>query len=406
MTVITSSSFASSVHGGATWREAAKQVLDDLSDVMTEDHTFTLGFVYVTDHLAADVGAIINLFQSVLGIKNWVGSIGIAVCGADKIYTDEIGIAAMITRMEADDFAIMKNPADHTEWITEKQPVLVLSHAHPHKDYNDFDHNLKMIEEQTNGFLLGGVSLCRPDKIPDKMPVHDAINTSGGIDTIAFAGHVKIASMMSQGCKPIGEMHTITRCDGVMIKALDGMSPQDVFENDLKNFATNKIGENPDNIIVEDADTIPDEYKAMFQGEVMTAFSLPDTDTNEMIVRPILGINDNGTMMVQHHCEANERMMFVHRDDVTVAEDLSVELLNLRKRITHEYGELTNGRIKGGIYISCAARAFTDNGAANTSEINLIRDILGEFPLAGFYSGGEIKGTRMYAFTGILIIFL
>ena len=407
MTVFTSSNFASSVHGGATWREAAKQILDDLSDVQTEDAPFNLGFLYVTDHLANDVGAILNLFQSVLGIDQWVGSVGISVCGSDKVYSDEIGIAAMITRMDEDDFKIMKSATDHKDWIDEKHPMLVLAHAHPHEDYNELDTTLKAIEENTNGFILGGISLCRPDKIAEQPDSKiKGINMKGGLDSIAFAHTVKVASMMSQGCKPIGDIHTITRCDGVTIWTLDDVSPQDVFENDLREFAISKIGQDPNDIVIESAEDLPDEYKHVFKGEVMTAFPLPDTDINEYIVRPILGMNENGTIMVQNICETNQRILFVHRDDETVRQDLSKELVDLRARIEHEYGAITPNTIKGGIYISCAARAFTDDGKTNTSEIDLIREVLGDFPLAGYYSGGEIKGTRLYAFTGMLILFL
>jgi small ligand-binding sensory domain FIST len=39
-------------------------------------------------------------------------------------------------------------------------------------------------------------------------------------------------------------------------------------------------------------------------------------------------------------------------------------------------------------------------------EMELIREGLGTFPLIGFYAGGEISNNRLYAYTGVLTLFL
>ena len=39
-------------------------------------------------------------------------------------------------------------------------------------------------------------------------------------------------------------------------------------------------------------------------------------------------------------------------------------------------------------------------------ELELISEILGEIPLAGFYANGEIAGNRLYGYTGVLTLFL
>jgi small ligand-binding sensory domain FIST len=36
----------------------------------------------------------------------------------------------------------------------------------------------------------------------------------------------------------------------------------------------------------------------------------------------------------------------------------------------------------------------------------MIRDTLGDFPLAGFFGNGEIFGRRLYGYTGVLVVFL
>ena len=36
----------------------------------------------------------------------------------------------------------------------------------------------------------------------------------------------------------------------------------------------------------------------------------------------------------------------------------------------------------------------------------MIRDVLGDFPLIGFYANGEISNARLYTYTGVLTLFV
>ena len=71
-----------------------------------------------------------------------------------------------------------------------------------------------------------------------------------------------------------------------------------------------------------------------------------------------------------------------------------------------------NRPIRGGLYVSCAARgpwpvARGPNQFADPeSETRLIRDALGEFPMVGFFANGELNRDRVYAYTGVLTLFL
>jgi small ligand-binding sensory domain FIST len=39
------------------------------------------------------------------------------------------------------------------------------------------------------------------------------------------------------------------------------------------------------------------------------------------------------------------------------------------------------------------------------SELGLISDALGDFPLVGFFANGEISHDRLYGYTGVLTLF-
>ena len=61
--------------------------------------------------------------------------------------------------------------------------------------------------------------------------------------------------------------------------------------------------------------------------------------------------------------------------------------------------------MRGGIYISCIARGAGLFGP-DAAETRMIAEHLGAFPLTGFFANGEISHNRLYAYTGVLALFL
>lgn len=129
------------------------------------------------------------------------------------------------------------------------------------------------------------------------------------------------------------------------------------------------------------------------------------SDQDEFLVRNILSIDeDSKSIDVAQSAQTGDRILFVHRDNNTVREDLSRTLCQLHERILKENGEFNP---KGALYISCVARAFSDFGNADkTGEMALVQEIIGDVPLAGFYASGEINAGRLYGYTGVLLLFL
>jgi small ligand-binding sensory domain FIST len=62
------------------------------------------------------------------------------------------------------------------------------------------------------------------------------------------------------------------------------------------------------------------------------------------------------------------------------------------------------GPARGGLYHTCLGRGRHLFGEAS-AELSLIRDLLGDVPLAGFYANGEISHNRLYGYTGVLTLF-
>ena len=60
---------------------------------------------------------------------------------------------------------------------------------------------------------------------------------------------------------------------------------------------------------------------------------------------------------------------------------------------------------RGGVYFSCLGRGPNTFGE-QSAELMRIRAALGDVPLVGFFCNGEISHDRLYAYTGVLSLFL
>lgn len=428
MSLITSTQFASACASGTDWRDTSKTVLEQLDAIRTEDDDFNFGFIYVSDHLAGDTTSIYNLFKSVLKIDHWVGSVGMGVLGCSESVVDQPAISAMIGHFDEGSFCMLPettqidipmigtpdiNEEDGDEqdidpehsfeqWLKQYTPMLGVVHGNPLSEENPQDV-LSAVEDRTNGFLVGGLSSSRAQHFH----IADAVQDSA-LSGVLFADTTPVSTMLSQGCEPFSTFHTVTKADDNEILELNDARALDVLQNDLKALAAKTMNIDTDDFIgdmktVEASDQIPEEFKSLFQGEIHIALPLSQSDQNDYLVRNIVGLDaDDGSISISENISVGDHVIFVKRDEQSVATDLSRNLVNFRKRIQHERGCFEP---KGALYISCIARGFSASKDKEQDEINLIKDIIGEVPMTGFYAGGEINNARLYGYTGILTLF-
>ncbi|MCB9990154.1 MAG: FIST C-terminal domain-containing protein [Rhodospirillales bacterium] len=398
MSFFSSSKFASASASGTDWRDTARAVLELIEQARARQDDFNIGFIYMSDVLADDAVSIINLCRTVTGIDHWTGSVGLGICAVGVEYVDEPAISILIGRIPEEEFCVFPpieldlTPAQQAleNWVEDRDPMLVLVHGDPVPE-NDPVRTLSLLGRMTGGYVAGGMSSSRTKHLQFADEV-----VQGGVSGVAFSQSVAVATVLTQGCAPVGPVHTITRCDEHVIMELDGQRAFDVFSADLKEMARQQHKDSGE-------DKATDQEK-LFRGEVHVAFPVPGSDTQDYLVRNAMGIDpDKGWIAVAHQAGNGEQMMFVHRDHETVRADLSRKLLELRDRITAEQGVFAP---QGALYISCVARTMSDFGDGTGGEMRLVREIIGDVPLAGFYADGEISNDRLYGYTALLILFL
>lgn len=334
-----------------------------------------LGFVYASDRLASDMDALIEGLVQETGVAHWIGGVGIGVCSEAEVVFDEPAASVMVgdvPRSARHFFAGSRALGDGRgqvppDWVTEHEPCLSVLHADPGSPA--FEGALSELGER--GFVVGGLLSSR-GRVAHAV---DGGVVETGISGVVFGAEVALATGLTQGCRPMAGRHTVTRCEGQLLLELDHRPAVEVLRDAIKTAG-----------------------EGIAPGALHVAIVLPGDDGRDYLVRNLLGLDmDSGAVAVGEHLEPGQRVMFCRRDAVSAGSDMQDMLAGLAGRI--------DGTPRGGLYVSCLARGpnlFDPPDA----EIAAIRQTFPDLPLLGFFANGEFSRDRLYAYTGVLTLFL
>jgi len=359
------------------WSRAVDGCLKGLSPQSAQAN---LGFVYISDRFAAEVGDILARLRSETGVLHWVGTVGLGICGTGVEFHDQAAISILLAALPADAFRVVSagtgagfdlSPA-HQAWNQSAKPYLAVVHGDPAAD--QLEARVRHLSESMDsGFLVGGLSSSRTLR----PQVADGL-VSGGLSGVLLTRAVPMSIRVTQSCVPIGPRHRITGCQDNVLVELDGRPALEVFQEE--------IGE----VLSRDLSKVA--------GFIFAGFPVRGTDTGDYLVRNLLGVDEeNELLVVDERLVPGEPMHFCRRDAASAREDLERMLGDLKEGLS--------GPPKGGLYYSCIARGASLFGE-QSEEVRTIHAALGDFPLAGFFGAGEISNHRLYSYTGVLALFL
>jgi small ligand-binding sensory domain FIST len=369
--------FARAVDADAT--ALTRDCLAQLGDIPAQAN---LGFVYATDRLAGDLPQVLARLQQAAPCVHWVGTVGMGICTSGQEVYDRPALAMMIGAFPAHAFRIVNSlqdaaqtlPSAVAEWWQDQDYCFALLHGDPSNPNTPVLLN-RLLLQQDASFVNGGLSSSNGDSNPQ---LADTV-VSGGLSGVLFNQQVEVVTDHTQGCSPIGPVHEITKAQKNIAITLDHRPALEVMKSE--------IGE----VLAKDL--------AKIGGYIFVALPIQGSDSGDYLVRNLVGIDpDQGLVAVGDQLDDKRRMMYCRRDGNTAREDLQRMLERLRKR--------SNGQaIRGGVYVSCLGRGRYQFGD-NSEELKLIQQVLGDFPLVGFFANGEIYNGRLYGYTGVLTLFL
>lgn len=340
--------------------------------------TAGLGFVYVTDALAADIPAIIAFLKRTTAISDWVGSIGIGIVAGPHEYFDEPAMALLAIRLSPGGYCLIAGEAgapgawrEAAAWAERTSPPLGIVHADPRMA--DLPDAVEALARETASFLVGGLTSSRGamDQVAGRV-------INGGLSGVLLAPTLAVIAGLTQGCSPIGPVRTITAGRQNVVFEIDGRLALDVLKEEVGEALARRL--------------------ERAGGYIHVAFPVAGSDTGDYVVRNLIGIDPaRGWIAVGGEIAAGDPMLFVRRDRDAAERDLVRMLAGLRRRMT--------APPRAGLYFSCIARGRNLFGP-NSAELAIIRRELGDFPLAGMFCNGEISRDRLYSYTGVLALFV
>ncbi len=176
----------------------------------------------------------------------------------------------------------------------------------------------------------------------------------------------------------------VTRCRGNVLDEVDGRPPLEILQE-----------------LFEGADA---RERALFQSALFLGIEMragqTEYDQGDFLVRDVIGSDsDSGALAVGAALETRQVVQFHLRDAHTASEDLGVQL-SRNQRLRE--------RARGSLMFSCLGRGRGLYGVAN-HDCDLLQELLGPLPVAGFFGNGEIGPvdgrTFLHAYTSAFGIF-
>ncbi len=341
-----------------------------------EDANF--GFIYVSDELADSLENILHHCKVTSGIQNWTGSLGVGIIADNIEVYDKPAISLLLCRFDEKQFNMLlpiKNSdelAANAKAPENSEACFAFLHA---DGYLEQAQSLiaQTAEKISNCFIAGGLTSSRTKQLHVANEV-----TSNSISGVLFSEKIPVLTNLTQGCTPLGKKHSITQAEKNVAFSLDHKPALDVLYNDIGEVLARDIGR--------------------ASAYIFAGLCIPGSDSNDYTVRSFVGIDEGEKVFaINDYLDEGNELLFCRRDGNSAIQDMKHMLENMKKRLTT--------KPKGGVYVSCLGRGREQFGE-NSEEIKMIHQVLGDFPLTGFFANGEIHHNRVYGYTGVLTLFL
>jgi small ligand-binding sensory domain FIST len=240
----------------------------------------------------------------------------------------------------------------------------------------------RMNEEWPSLPVVGGIAVGGNKAGAQALLLDDFVYTEGAVG--AVLRNVRVRTVVSQGCAPIGRDAVVTRAEGNVVYELAGRPAVERLKEELEALPVERQLLAARGLL---AGLVIDENK-------------PTYERGDYLMRGLLGADEEtGAIAVGERVRVGQTMRFHVRDAASADEDLRLSLQ-----------EAVSGAQPAG------ALLFTCNGRGRgmfsvpDHDARLVHDALGGDAIAGFFCGGEIgpvgSQTFVHGFTATLALFL
>lgn len=228
------------------------------------------------------------------------------------------------------------------------------------------DELVRRLNEDHAGVpVLGGMASGGASPGENRLILGRQVYDAGAVAVLIY-GAVRIRSVVSQGCRPIGQPFVVTRAEANMIQELGGAPPLKRLQEMYESLSTQEQQMVRSGVHVG---RVLSEYRDKF-------------DRGDFLVRNVIGADPStGAIAIGDFVRAGQTIQFHVRDEQTADEDLRALLQ------AQQSGPPNQSR--GALLFTCNGRGTRLFSCAD-HDAGCVRDELGEIPTAGFFAQGEI----------------
>lgn len=383
--------FASSI----TSSNSVDRALDELIEPI--DRRVTPGMVdlvmlFVTSHFRDDLPKVVDRLAETFGAATLLGCTAEGTIGADRELERLPSMSLLVASLP--DVAIrpfhltqknlegISNAGDWERFVAvspESKPTFI-GLADPFTmPVHEF------VEELNDAYpgapLVGGVASGAREPRQNRLLVGDR-TFDHGIVGVALSGPVTVKTVVSQGCRPIGSPFVITKGRQNVIHELGGKS---ALEQLHKVFT--KLPESDATLARE----------SLFVGRVINEYK-DRFERGDFLIHNIMGADrQTGAIGIAGMARVGTTVQFHVRDAKSADEDLRALLQ-----------PCAGDNIEGAMLFGCNGRG-TRMWDQPGHDVTVLRETLGDVPVAGFFCGGEfgpIGGKNfVHGFTASVALF-
>ena len=231
--------------------------------------------------------------------------------------------------------------------------------------------------QASSGFMNGPVGLFCNDKLCRE-----------GTVGIALTGNIVLDTIVSQGCRPIGQPLQVTKAERNIILELDEKVPLMVLRNLISSLS-------------EEDRTLAQH--SLFVGLAMDEFRM-NLHSGDFLIRNILGVDPKaGAIAISDRIRAGQRLQFHLREAEASAQDLEI----LLQEYQNENENTSQPSPVGALMFTCLGRGTGLYGQPNFDS-QLFSRYFHDIPIGGCFCGGEIGPvsgrTFLHGYTSVFAI--
>jgi len=338
-----------------------------------------------------------DLLAGIIGridARNLIGCTGESIIGPDREIEQSPAVVLWVAKMpgvkilpfcvDQDDLVQFDRPEDWYDRLgvgpKDRPSFIVL----PEPFSIHVDRCLEAMDSVfSSSLIVGGVASGANGPGQNRLFLGDQVLRQGMVG-VSLCGPMRVSTVVSPGCRPIGSLYVVTRAKENVITELGGQPVLEVLQEIFS--ATNDV----DRALIQ---------KGLMLGRAVDG-RRETFRPGDFLIRNVMGIVEKKGIAINEMIRAGQTVQFHVRDSHTA----SAEMASLLATRVDELG----GSPAGGLLFSCNGRGRRMFGSPN-HDIGLVNRLAERCTAAGFFAGGEIGPvggqTFVHGFTTSLILF-